>query len=461
MDPTEPPVEHMEFMCEKLEAIERRDIMRLALSMPPGHAKTKYFSRYFPAWYLGRNPHHQYLQGGHSQKFVENQMGKFVRDIIDNPLYQEVFPNVTLKRGQTAGGEWALAGKRGTTYVAKGAGQGIAGFRANCGGIDDPFGSREEASSDIEREKRGNWLTTDVQRRLLPFSPLFIVATRWHPDDLIGRVERLRLEKRGIPWEVINLVAIIESEDEMENDPLGRSMGEVIWPYDARGQPMYDAAYMADAKSTMPTYDWQALYKGKPRDQDGNIVKGLWVKRYDVLPRDKINDRRIRRITVSVDCAEKANERTAYTAIGVWIEDMERRHHLAHVVRERLEFPAMITRIEDVARDWHATAILVEDAGAGTQYIQMRQGRAPAPIISQPTGNKSKEFRFDAVAPMFEAGEVWLPKQAPWLADYEEEILAFPNATFKDQADMTSQYLAWARGSQARGPRRLKGTRLN
>jgi predicted phage terminase large subunit-like protein len=458
MTPDEPPANHHEFFCEKLEAIERRDILRATFSCPPGHAKTKFCSRYFPAWYLGRNPGYRYLQGGHSQNFAENEFGKYVRDIIFDPRYREVFPLVGINPKSSAAGNWRIAGHRGG-YVTKGVGQSIAGYRGHIGGIDDPFGSREDAQSETIRKKTGDWLFTDFRTRLLPGAPLFIIATRWHPDDLIGRVEALTENNVGIPWEIYNLTALIETEEEMESDPLGRSMGEALWP------DFYGVNELLELKATLPVGDWMALYKGRPRDPEGNVVKGGWFKRYDRLPVNALSpsggfERRIKRITVSVDCAEKATDRSAYTVALVWIEDMQGYHYLADVMRRKLEFAEMVTAIEEVARRWEADAILVEDAGAGIQYIQQRTGRAPAPVVRIDTENKSKEFRFDGVTTMIEAGEVWLPKSAPWLTDYENEILSFPNGTYKDQVDATSQYLKWARKRGTYGSKRLKGLRI-
>jgi predicted phage terminase large subunit-like protein len=151
----------------------------------------------------------------------------------------------------------------------------------------------------------------------------------------------------------------------------------------------------------------------------------------------------------------------------VWIETVDGKHYLAEVRRKRVEFPDMIRLIEGTASDWIARgypvgAILVEDAANGTPYLQQRKGLAPAPLIRIPKPSADgKVRRFDAVTPMFEAGEVILPRRAAWLPDYEDEVLAFPSGTFSDQVDMTSQYLAWARGrgSGRYGTRRLIGAR--
>jgi len=458
MTPDEPPASHHEFMCDHLEAVERRDVLRSTMSCPPGHAKTKFFSRMFASWYLGRNPKDKFLAGGHSQSFAENELGKPVRELILEEKFNVVFPNVTLNPKWKAAGNWRLNNNRGG-YVCKGVGQGIAGFRGNCGVIDDPFGSREDAQSALMRLRAKNWLFSDFRLRLLPNSPLMIVATRWHQEDLIGVVEELTKLGKGIPWEIINLNALIETEQEMIVDPLGRSLMEPLWP------DFYTIDELIEIRDTSAQTDWWALYKGKPRNAEGNVVKSKWFRRYDVLPSnlpgpDGIIQRGVKKVTVSVDCANKATTRSNPSAITVWVEDMHKRHYLAEVIVRKMEFIDLEKAINDTARKWEATTIIVEDAGNGTTYIEKNRGYAPAPIIAIPTGNKSKEWRFDAVTPAIEGGEVFIPRQgrADWLEHYLDELLTFPAAANDDQVDSTSQYLSWARSNNVYGTRKLKGT---
>jgi predicted phage terminase large subunit-like protein len=459
MTPDEPPARHHEFMCDHLEAVERRepDVLRSTMSCPPGHAKTKFFSRMFPSWYLGRNPKDKFLAGGHSQSFAENELGKPVRALIQDERYQTVFPNVSLNPNWKAAGNWRLNNPRGG-YVCKGVGQGIAGFRGNCGVIDDPFGSREDANSKIIRLKARNWLFSDFRLRLLPNSPLLIVATRWHMEDLIGVVEQMTKEGKGIPWKIINLTALIETEEEMANDPLGRGMNEPLWP------DYFTLDELLELKATLPSSDWWALYKGHPRSPEGEVVKDSWFRRYKRLPvnglgPDGSHMRGVKRVTISVDCANKATTRSNPSCIQVWIEDMHKRHYLAQNIVEKLEYIDLERKINDTARTWDASTIIVEDAGNGTTYIEKNRGYAPAAVVAIPTGNKSKEWRFDAVTPMIEGGEVWIPenKSEPWLEHYLDELLAFPNAPNDDQVDATSQYLEWARKKGHYGSRKLKG----
>lgn len=432
INPEEYPAPHHIYMCDRLMAAERGDLMRVAISFPPGAAKSTYCSRLFPSWYLGRNSRKKFIQAGHTQNFVESEFGKKTRDIIQLPEYREVFPEVMVSSDSRSAGRWNLNNPRGG-YICKGVGQAIAGFRGNISVVDDPIGSREDAESPTVRDKVFNWFSADLTTRLLPYSPLFIVATRWHSDDLIGRIEDMTKEERGIPYEIINIPALCEEE----NDPLGRAPGDHLWP------EFYPISHYLALKSTLPARDWNSLYQGEPMDTTGGSVSDSWFKRYSGDPR---KDNEVRRIVVSVDTASKAKERNDFTAILVWAAMSNGTHYLLDVLRKKMEFTQMQEAIEKTAKRWEANVILVEDKGSGTQYIQTRQGKAPAPIIPIPVNNAdSKEFRFDAVTPMFEAGRVYLPDRAIWLPDYEKELLAFPMGKYDDQVDATSQYLDWAR----------------
>lgn len=458
MNPDEPPAHHHEWMCARLEEMEKRQIMRLMISMPPGHAKSTYCTHLFAAWYLGRNPNHKYIQGGHTQDFVDEEFGKRVRALIDNPLFQEVFPTVTLHPFSKAAGRFALANHKGK-YLTRGVGQGLSGFRGNVVAIDDPFATREDAESATIRQKVYNWYTSDVIPRMLPRSPILIVATRWHTDDLCGRLEKMNADKIGLPWVIVNLPALAEA-----NDPIGRAEGEPLWP------DFYTIEHLINLRDTLPSRDWNSLYQGHPMDQMGGAFQQEWIHRYVEHPQNEVNGNgtvtrtHIRRVVVSVDTASKTNERNDYTAISVWIEDAFRKHYLVDVIRRRVEFNEMVDLIEGTVEKWNGnlqgskvSAILVEDKGSGTQYIQTRTGKAPAPVIPIEVGTNSKEFRFDGILPMFEGGEVLLPTQAIWLAEYEAELLSFPTGTYDDQVDTTSQYLAWARSRRIGGTRKLGG----
>lgn len=438
-------------------------------------------SHHFPAWWFGHNDKLRFLQAGHSQDFVANELGAKVKSIIDSDDYGLVFPDIKLRSDMRAKDYWGLSNMKGK-YVAKGAGQGISGFRGNYGMVDDPYKSRADAESPTIRDRVFKWFADDFSTRLLPGSPLGIIMTRWHSDDLCGRItEREEREQKEreiesqnlqdelrdqlierieenspqqnkFKFEIINLPAICEDID----DPLGRAIGEPLWP------ELFDLDALENLKSDMTASSWNSLYQGTPMDIEGGAVSSEWFQRYSKPPSRGEDGTKceIKTVTVSVDAANTAKERSDFTVILVWAEDFSKNHYLLDVVRKQMEFPEMSAEIARVCRRYQADTLLVEAKGNGLAYIQLKkEGGAPAALIPiEVSGHESKTFRFDQVTPMFEAGQVYLPERAIWLADYEKEIVSFPLGKNDDQVDATSQYLKWARRRGRRGTKKLGGT---
>jgi len=428
------------YLCDRLMDAERGDLMRVIISLPPGAAKSTYCSNVFPAWYLGKNPRNRFIQAGHTQSFVESQFGKKVRDIVASQEFMDVFPEVKMAIDSRSSGRWNLNNPVGG-YIAKGVGQGIAGFRGNIGVVDDPFKSREDAESETIREKTYTWYHADFSTRMLPNSPIFVVATRWHSDDLCGRLERDSKEGKGIPYEVVNIPALCIDP---ETDVLKRQEGESLWPN------YYSQAFYLDKKSSLSARDWNSLYQGEPMDTTGSVVNAEWFRRYKMDPR-KDPEIKIKRIALSLDTANKADQRNDYSVLSVWAEDVLRNHYLIDVIRKKMEFNELCTTMLSTAERYNVSIILVEDKGSGTQLLQSLRGKSRAPMIPIQPGTDSKEFRFDSCTPMFESGRVFLPEHALWLPDYEKELLAFPVGKHDDQVDSTSQYLNWAASKRTAG----------
>lgn len=470
---------HQRLIGDLLTAAESHETMRFMLSMPPGHCKSTHSSHHFPAWWFGRHAKQKFLQAGHSQDFVANELGATVRALIANEDYKLVFSDVRIRSDMRAKDYWGLSNNKGK-YVGKGVGQGISGFRGNFGMVDDPFKSRAAAESATIRDATFKWYADDFSTRLLPGSPLGIIMTRWHSDDICGRIaERTEKEQREAEeqfddfqdkiiednadatgnratyrFEVINLPAIAE-----EDDVLGRAPGEALWP------ELFDLDALANLRADMTAPSWNSLYQGTPMDVEGGAVQAAWFQRYERLPQKATKETasEIRRCVISVDAANTAKERSDYTVITVWIEDLAKRHYLADVFRKQVEFNELCIEIDKMTARWSkiagsVDAILVEAKGNGLSYLQLKQaGGAPAPLIPIEVGQASKEFRFDKVTPMFEAGQVFLPARSLWLADYEKELVGFPHAKHDDQVDSTSQYLEWSRSKQRRGTKKATG----
>lgn len=427
-----------------------------------------YCSRDYPSWYLGRHPTHSYMQGGHTQGFCDDELSVPTRGLVDSSAFRDIFPGIHLDPQKKAATMWRLNTKKGR-YFCRGVGGGISGYRTHCAGLDDPYPTRKMAESPAYSNEVYTWFNSDFKKRLLPSAPLFIIATRWNPHDLTGRLLELMQDKRVGQYEVVNLAGLA-----LENDPIGRKEGDPLWP------EMFDKAYYLTQKAESTASEWHSLYQGQPTVEDGGVLQSEWIQRYKDLPthegrpppppnfeesheqqaerlRTIDPDSIIVRTTLSVDTAIKASDRANYTAITVWAESKSGKHYLIEVYRRRLEFNTMVDIIDKAARDHNVSAILVEDKGSGTQYIQTQQNKSFAPIISISVQNQTKEFRFDAITPMFVTGRVLLPHSGLWLPDYEKELLEFPASKYDDQVDSTSQYLSWAKPMARGGMKPLRG----
>lgn len=409
-------------------------------SMTPTHNST-YASIRFAAWHLGRRPDDRWLQGAHTQGFAKDRLGKPVRGLLQEDRFRDMFPDFSISSASSAADYFEFTNGLGY-YKAVGVGVGISGYRADIGGIDDPIASREDAESPTIRRKLHEWFEDDFGTRPMPGSPIFVVQTRWHDDDLVGhQLQKVAEGKSGIPWEIINIPALAGPDD-----LLGRKEGEGLWP------EVFGTDFYLEKKRSMAGRSWNSLYQGNPVDEDGGVLRREDVSRYTNIPKDEVRNgkilkKRIKRTLLSVDCAEKATQRSDYSAATVWIETTDKKHYLVHASHVKKEFIEMVEWIESIAKTWDVDAILVEDRGAGTQYIQVRQqSPGPAPVIPIATKQQSKEFRFDGVTPMFSAGEALLPESGvDWIADVEAELFAFPAGRNDDYVDSVSQYLAYAR----------------
>lgn len=441
-----------------------------------------YGSRLFPAWWLGRRERKKWLQAGHTQKFAEKEFGKRVRDeIIETDAYRKIFDH-----GVRTSSVDEIIMTNGCSYVTKGVGQGISGYRSHFNTIDDPYPTEKAAQSPVTRETVWHWFTNDFRTRRLPEAGELIIVTRWHEDDLVGRLEEmLKEDTTGAmePWTIINLPALSKGEDV---DQLGRKEGEVLWP------ELFTKKYLLDVKAPMVESRWESLYQGSPVTTEGNILQRRWIKYYNSPPKQFAGDptnpsagienlpfkiqrqgpteslagnsksidgnpfHRLRCV-ISVDSAEKETVKADFTSIQCWVYGSDYKHYLMDRVNEKMEFPKLVTQVELMAKKWNADIILMETKGAGNQYIQARTGHAPCAVIGYSPGRDDKIMRYEGTMVMWTAGEVLLPERAPWLTAYTEQLLRFPAAKNDDDVDATSQYLNWSRadGGWKRGMKKL------
>lgn len=261
---------HHRLIARKLEAVERGEISRLMITVPPRHGKSMLASEFFPAWYLGRNPDHYVVTATYAQDLADD-FGRKVKNQLEDASYSAIFPGVGLagdsksaKRfhieEQEGGYEHTL--KQRGAYYAVGIGGPLTGRGAHLLLIDDPVKNREDADSDIVRKKTMDWYTSTAYTRLMPGGCIVVIQTRWHEADLSGW---LLAEHSHENWEVLDLPAI-------------NAKGEALWP------DQYDLVALNKIRLAIGTRDWSALYQQKPTPETGDFFKAEWFKPYQKAP---------------------------------------------------------------------------------------------------------------------------------------------------------------------------------
>lgn len=254
---------HHQLIADKLEAVERGEIDRLMIFMPPRHGKSELASKRFPAWCLGRNPKRQIIAASYNSDLA-NDFGRSVRNIVAEPEFGQVFPSVSLAPDSQAANR--MNTNHGGAYVAAGVGTAVTGRGAHIALIDDPFKDREEADSERRRELVWDWYRSTLFTRLMPGGAIVVILTRWHEDDLVGRLlEQDGDRKDGGQWEVLSMPAISEA-------------GEALWP------EWYPVEALDRIKATVGPREWSALYQQRPQPDEGTFFKREWFQTWDRLP---------------------------------------------------------------------------------------------------------------------------------------------------------------------------------
>jgi predicted phage terminase large subunit-like protein len=254
---------HHLMIADKLEAVERGEIDRLMIFMPPRHGKSELASRRFPAWYLGRNPSRHVISASYNSE-LSTDFGREVRNLIASAEFADVFPGTRLSPDSKAADR--MNTNHAGAYFAAGVGTATTGRGAHLGNIDDPFKDREDADSETQREKVWNWYRSTFFTRLMPGGAIVLTLTRWHEDDLAGRLleHEGRIEDGG-QWTVLELPAIDKS-------------GAALWP------EWYPVPALERIKATIGPREWSALYQQQPQPDEGTFFQRGWFNEWASLP---------------------------------------------------------------------------------------------------------------------------------------------------------------------------------
>ena len=373
---------HHELIISKLEAVERGDILRLMICLPPRHGKSLLASILFAAWYLGRHPDHHVIFVTYGQEFSDD-FGRLVRNLLKDPLYQAIFPDCRLSDDSTAAHRFTTT--HGGAYFAVGRGGPITGRGANLLIIDDPLKDNEEASSETIRRSLHEWYRSVAYPRLMPGGRIVLIQTRWHEDDLAGRLLREQRER----WELLSMPAIAESDDAF------RKEGEPLWP------ERFPLPQLEQIRAAIGGRAWASQYQQRPSAATGAVFRRHWWQFYRPPLHGPFN-----RIVQSWDTAFKKGTENDYSVCTTW-GVADNRYYLLHLYRERVEFPELKRVLASLAEQWKPSAILVEDRASGQSLIQELKTSTVLPIIPVKV-DSDKQTRAQAVTPLIEAGRVFL-----------------------------------------------------
>ena len=427
---------HHALVAKYLDKWMRGEIQRLIITEPPQHGKSEQVSRRTPAKLLGDNPDLRIISASYSTQLA-HKMNRAVQRIIDTKEYRDIYPNTRLSAENirsNAFGSWLrntdefeIVDRRGS-YRSAGVGSGITGMPADYGIIDDPIKSRKEAESAVIRESIWEWYTDVFRSRMSSErASILVTQTRWHEDDLVGRLlQQQEEEDLAEHWVLLNIPAIRETEfDTVEEDP--RSIGDALWP------DRYSEDYLATTRVTMGSYAFSALYQGRPTPLEGGSIKARWFKFYKALPQT------FDQVMQSWDCAFKDTETSSYVVGQVWGKNGPDRY-LLDQVRKRLTFTETLDEIGKLRVKWPQTrGTLIEDKANGTAVIDVLKQKYTGIIARNPTD--SKFGRLQAVSPIVEAGNVWLPEYEDFTDEFVREVTQIPFYPTDDQADAFSQML--------------------
>jgi predicted phage terminase large subunit-like protein len=385
--------------------------------MPPRHGKSMLASEYFPAFYLGLHPDHQVITATYSQDLASD-FGRKVRNTVVDPEFAALFPEAGLADDSQAATRFSL--KAGGVYHALGVGGAATGRGAHLLLIDDPIKGREDAESEIMRQRLKDWYTSVARTRLMPGGAIVVIQTRWHEDDLAGWLLR---EHAHEGWEVINLPALAEGDD-------GRSEGSALWP------ECYPVEALQSIRMAIGERDWACLYQQRPMAAAGGIFKRSdwqYFNPIDATPKGLVSALKCFRVIQAWDTAFKTNEGNDYSAcVTIGISDS--RYYVLDVWRHRVEYPELKRAVVAQFEKWGAHQVRIEDTAAGQSIIQdLRRGtRVP---ISAVKADRDKVTRANAVTPSHEAGLVYIPSGAEWVSDFVDEMSSFPAGVHDDQVD--------------------------
>jgi len=416
---------HIEATVAKLAGVQRGDIRRLIINMPPRYLKSLIVSVAFPAFVLGQNPRAKIFVISYGAELADKHASDF-RAIVTSAWYRRAFPRMRIARSHENEIVTTSRGFRKSTTVM--------GALTGLGGdpfiIDDPQ-KAVDANSDSKRTSLNGWFTNTLMSRLdnKQTGAIIVVQQRVHLADLSGH-----LMSESDDWDVLSLAAIAEEDERI---PLAGGR----FHFRKAGAPLHpereSLETIAGLRRTLGTDIFAAQMQQCPVPPGGALIKRKWVERYDQLPELKWPSF----IVQSLDSASKEGATNDWSVCTTWLVH-DKKFYLMHVLRGRFDYPTLKARVLAHAAVYKPQKILIEDTGVGTALIQELRQAALLTSVIPVKPERDKLTRMSIESAKFESGQVFFPHQAAWLPELEAELFSFPQSRHDDQVDSISQALA-------------------
>lgn len=415
---------HHKILAKKLELMAAGKLTRLACAIAPRFGKSTMLSMYFPAWFMGNYPGQKLIIASHTADLAQD-FGRKVRNLIDQPEYKAIFPDVELSKDSTAAGKWTTSSQG--EFFAVGVGGALAGRGADLMIIDDPFSEQDVINGNYEVfDKVYEWYAYGARTRLMPGGRICVLHTRWAKNDLIGRLLVEQTKKvDGDQWEYIEFPAIVNEHTTNE-----KSLWPEMWSIDA----------LRATRAEMPPFQWNAQYLQDPTNAEGAIIKKEWWQRWT-----RENPPDIEYTVMSLDAAQEATTRSDFSALTTWgvfyTEDTDTgsrqaRVILLNVINKRLEYPELKDLVLREYKEWAPDCLIVEKKSNGVAlYQEMR--RMGVPLFEfTPSRGSDKVVRVNSIADMIRSGMVYVPDYR-WADELVEQCNDFPAGSNDDMVDST------------------------
>jgi predicted phage terminase large subunit-like protein len=414
---------HHLLLCSYLDRFIKGDIQKLAVFMPPQHGKSELVSRKLPAYILGKYPTKKIVGASYSSD-LSSAFNRDVQRGIDSEEYRELFPDTLLNgsnvKNAAAGSYLRNADifeivKHRGFYKSVGVGGSLTGTPADISIIDDPVKDAMDAYSQRVRDNVWEWYVSVLKTRLHNDSQQLLTMTRWHEDDLAGRL--LALEN---DWTVLMLPAI-KVDDLNKEDP--RQIGEALWPNRHSLQRLYEAKELSQKT-------FSSLYQQSPISEGGNIIKSEWLEVIDFEP---ANNSPVLFVADTAYTAKTSNDATGIIAFKIINNDI----YILNVYNLRLEFPQLCDKIKEVWTENGANVMsrfYVEPKASGKSIVQQLRAISGINIIEDKAPESDKITRLHAVSSVFETKRVKI-KKALWNDLFIHQLTSFPNGQHDDLVD--------------------------